>query len=359
MADSKHALSGRLRALTDEIRGNRKLQYGLLAIIAILAVELGLSWSDSLSARERRLQELRTELRQLRGQSRDETALKATLAELESAQAGIEKRLWVVSSDPVGQAKLKDWLTTLAKKTGAQNFKLVLSAPKAATERSAASAAGGTGGTQENAFGLREFRADIGFTFTPEALERVLYAIESGETLASVESLSVVLRSRKAELGVRVVMRLGQPTDAVDAADAVARLGKAAGQSKAGVEHADAAEKPTAGPLDAALPPLPPSSPPLPQPPTLPTQPAQPAPPAKASVPPSVPSPPAAASSAPPVPPVPSTQPPMTPQPAPADVPPPAARPPEASPAPSVPPPPTPGSEPLPTPEAPTGAPPQ
>ena len=82
MADRKDALLGHIRALTDEVRANRKLQYGLLAIAAIIVVELGLDWSDAISARERRLQELRTELRQLRGQSRDETALKATLSDL-------------------------------------------------------------------------------------------------------------------------------------------------------------------------------------------------------------------------------------------------------------------------------------
>lgn len=229
MADRKDAWLGHMRALTDEVRANRKLQYGLLAIAAIIVVELGLDWSDAISARERRLQELRTELRQLRGQSRDETALKATLSDLERQQAAIEKRLWTVSSDPVGQAKLKDWLTTLAKETGAKEFKLVLATPKAIGERTAASAAG----NKENALGLREFRADIGFVFTPETLERMLYAIESGETLASVESLSIVSRTRKAELGVSVVMRLGQPMDAAEAARAAARLNETAGQSKA------------------------------------------------------------------------------------------------------------------------------
>lgn len=229
MADRKDAWLGHIRALTDEVRANRKLQYGLLAIAAIIVVELGLDWSDAISARERRLQELRTELRQLRGQSRDETALKATLSDLERQQAAIEKRLWTVSSDPVGQAKLKDWLTTLAKETGAKEFKLILATPKAIGERTAASAAG----NKENALGLREFRADIGFVFTPETLERMLYAIESGKTLASVESLSIVSRTRKAELGVSVVMRLGQPMDAAEAARAAARLNESAEQSKA------------------------------------------------------------------------------------------------------------------------------
>ena len=51
MADRKDALLGHIRALTDEVRANRKLQYGLLAIAAIIVVELGLDWSDAISAR--------------------------------------------------------------------------------------------------------------------------------------------------------------------------------------------------------------------------------------------------------------------------------------------------------------------
>ena len=52
MADRKDAWLGHIRALTDEVRANRKLQYGLLAIAAIIVVELGLDWSDAISARE-------------------------------------------------------------------------------------------------------------------------------------------------------------------------------------------------------------------------------------------------------------------------------------------------------------------
>lgn len=247
--DALSALSARFRALADEVRANRKLQYGLLAIAAIIVVELGLSWSDSLSARERRLRELRTELRQLRGQSRDEAALRSVLARLEDEQAEIEKRLWLVSSEPVGQAKLKDWLTKLAKDAGAKNFKLVLAAPKTVTER----AGRRDGAAKANAFGLREFRADISFAFTPDTLERVLYVIESGETLASVESLSVVLRTRRAELGVRVLMRLGRPANAVDTAHVMDRPGDAVGQAGVSAEKAVATAEPAMERPDAAL----------------------------------------------------------------------------------------------------------
>ena len=44
----KDAWLGHIRALTDEVRANRKLQYGLLAIAAIIVVELELDWSDAI-----------------------------------------------------------------------------------------------------------------------------------------------------------------------------------------------------------------------------------------------------------------------------------------------------------------------
>ena len=53
------------------------------------------------------------------------------LRDLELAQKSVDERLWRVSSDAVGQARLKDWLTELLKKAGAKNPNLVLSSPRA------------------------------------------------------------------------------------------------------------------------------------------------------------------------------------------------------------------------------------
>ena len=213
-----------------DIRSNRKLQYGLLAIALIVCVEWGLQWSDSLAAREKQLQQSRSEVRMLRNQSRDEEALRQLLSELDSAQQAVDKRLWVVSSEAVGQAQLKDWLTDLLKKAKVRDFKLVLSSPRVLgqSDRRDQSAGSGTesgSASKDNPKSLRELRANLTMSFTPETLEKVLLDIEGGESLAVVESLTVKRQDRKAEMAVRVLMRIGvAETQKIDAgADAVQR----------------------------------------------------------------------------------------------------------------------------------------
>ena len=196
-----------------ELRANRKLQFGLLGIALILCVDGGLRWTDSLSAREKQLQELRSELRLLRGQSRDEDDLKRQLASLDSAQKDLEERLWVVSSEAVGQAQLQDWLLGVLKKVDAKNYKLILSSPRAVSKADAEGekqVAKKTEASGQRVSDLRDFRANVSMQFSPESLERLLQEIEGGQPLAIVESLMVKRQERKVDLSVRVLMRIGE-----------------------------------------------------------------------------------------------------------------------------------------------------
>ena len=213
-----------------DIRSNRKLQYGLLAIALIVCVEWGMQWSDSLAAREKQLQQSRSEVRMLRNQSRDEEGLRQLLSELDSAQQAVDKRLWVVSSEAVGQAQLKDWLTDLLKKAKVRDFKLVLSSPRVLGQSdrrdpSAGSATESGSASKDDPKSLRELRANLTLSFTPETLEKVLLDIEGGESLAVVESLTVKRQDRKVEMAVRVLVRIGTAeTEKIDSgSDAVER----------------------------------------------------------------------------------------------------------------------------------------
>ena len=248
-----------LRDFQQEIRSNRLLQYGLLAIALLACVELALSWSDALSAKEKKLQELRSELRSLRNQSRDEGALRDQLAELKSMQEVIDQRLWVVSSDAVGQARLKDWLTTILKKAASKNFNLVLSSPRAMGAREgnaeaeksstavgknseAKAASGNAASARDNVKNLRELRANLTLAFTPAVLEQVLSDIEGGDPLATLESLNVNRRDRKIDMTVRVLMRIAQPDEL--AAQALEAPLADAGQNVVAPAPAPALEKP-------------------------------------------------------------------------------------------------------------------
>ena len=221
MPSLPNALNGYLQ----EIRSNRLLQYGLIAVVLLGCTELALRWSDGLVAKEEQLRTLRNELHALRNQSRDEGALRRQLHALEGVQRVVDQRLWVVSSDAVGQAHLKDWLTAIIKKAGSKNFNLVLSSPRAMGAREGGSseissarsddmrskaAAGTTNSAQDGLKSLREVRANLTLPFTPASLEQVLSDIEGGEPLATVESLSVNRRDRKVDMTVRVLMHIGE-----------------------------------------------------------------------------------------------------------------------------------------------------
>ena len=198
-----------------DFRNNRKLQYGLLAILLIVSVELGMRWTDSLEAKEKQLQQLRSEVRTLRNQSRDEESLRQLLSTLETSQQTVDQRLWVVSSEAVGQAQLKDWLTKLVQQAGVKNFKLTLSSPRTLGQNDKSeSPTGATTGSRNTAGknflkDMRELRASLSMSFAPDTLEKVLLEIEGGEPLAVVESLNIKRQDRRAELGVKVLMRVG------------------------------------------------------------------------------------------------------------------------------------------------------
>lgn len=191
-----------------ELRGSRRLQLALLAFIAIAATEGGLRWSDRLTARERQLQELRGELRDLRAQSRDEAELRQALAKLAEARRELDARLWRVPSEAIGQARLKDWLGDLAKRAGVTNPTLTLSAAKPLSSADKAASA--------ELRAVQELRAVVGYGFTPEALERTLAAIEGGEALAAVEALNASRRDRRVEMTVRVLAHV-EPRPAPEA----------------------------------------------------------------------------------------------------------------------------------------------
>lgn len=202
----KFSIQKLITQVLDEVRANRKLQYGILGIVLVLCFEGGARWTESLSVQEKQLQLLRGDVRRLRSLSRDEADLKRQLADLEGARQTIEERLWVVSSEAVGQARLKDWLTGVLEKAEAKNPKLILSSPRPVSKEGA----GRRGASKDDVGDLRDFRANVTMQFSPASLEHVLRDIEGGRPLALVESLVVKRQERKVDLSVVVLMRIGE-----------------------------------------------------------------------------------------------------------------------------------------------------
>lgn len=207
------ALKQTFAGLLAEIRGKRNLQYGLLAMALLGCSELFLQWSDWQTAQEKTWQTLHGELRALRTQSRDEALLRSQLDELEKQQELVDQRLWRVSSEAVGQARLKDWLGEQLKKAGVGKYKLSLSAPTALDLQGGSGqpqgrSSGEANKDRQNAPELYELRANLNFAFTPAALEDFLLAIEGSEAFTAVESLKVARRERSVDLGLRLLVRI-------------------------------------------------------------------------------------------------------------------------------------------------------
>lgn len=191
-----------------ELRTNRRLSYGLMLIAVVLALDLGLRWREAVAQQQQALVKLHADFAALQAGARNEVALAESLAISKKMSQTLEQRLWSVSSEAVGQARLKDWLTGVVKFSKANQYAIVLGASKefGKTEISPELGLAKSQAKAEDA--LREFRATVSFNFTPEALETMLLAVEGGESLVAVEALTVKGVERRVEMTLRVLMRV-------------------------------------------------------------------------------------------------------------------------------------------------------
>jgi hypothetical protein len=184
-----------------ELRANPRLRYGLLAIVMVFLVEGGLRWSDAITLQQQKLTTLQSDLAALKSGMRNEAALRDSVIQAQRMGETMDARLWSVTSEAVGQARLKDWLTDVVKSSIADQYAITLGNSRELEKL-----------TSDQT--LREFRANASFRLTPRALEGVLLAIEGGEPFAAVETLTVKGQERRVELTVRVLMRIkGAPHD--------------------------------------------------------------------------------------------------------------------------------------------------
>jgi hypothetical protein len=121
---------GAMQKFIEEFRRNRRLQLGLVAIALVVLVDRALAWSDSLDARRQALTQAQIEVATLKSQARNEAAMQTAMRDIRAAAALADARLWVVSSEAVGQARLRDWLIEQIKLAGAGNYTVNVASPK-------------------------------------------------------------------------------------------------------------------------------------------------------------------------------------------------------------------------------------
>ena len=196
-----------------EIKNNRRLQYGLAGIFLIALVEGGLRWRDHSDDQSAELQRLQTEISTLKRQSRDEAALRQTLADLDRIKTELENRVWTVQSEAIGQARLKDWLNDCMVRVGIPDAAIKLSNPLQVENtrkygEKIVPIPGAKRPQEARVDAIREVRANMVFRFTPEALERLLAELEGGDILVAIDTLVVNRRDMRVEIGIRIPMRL-------------------------------------------------------------------------------------------------------------------------------------------------------
>ncbi len=192
-----------------DVRANPRLLWGGVLIAVVVLVEGGLRWNDAIALQQQALGRLQADVVALRAGLKNDASLSDALEASRATAALMDARLWTVSSEAVGQAKMKDWLTEVVKRNIADQYAINLSVSRELGKREVANAAV-TSPTQAEAraTGVREFRANVSFKLTPRALEGVLLEIEGGEPYGAVESLLVKGQERRVEMTVRVLMRI-------------------------------------------------------------------------------------------------------------------------------------------------------
>lgn len=205
-----NALQAALTKVVADIRANSRLRWGIVLIVLVVLVDSGLRWSDAVAKQQQVLAKMQADVAALKSGLRNESALQESAASSRQLAALIDKRLWTVSSEAVGQARMKDWLTDMAKRNIADQYIVTLGASRELGKQDGENTTN-SGATNKADSTIREFRANFSFKLTPRALEGVLLDIEGGEPFGAVESLLVKGQERRVEMTVRVLMRIQAP----------------------------------------------------------------------------------------------------------------------------------------------------
>lgn len=197
-----------------EVKANSRLRWGLVIVGLIVLADGGLRWRDAVTQQQQVLAKLNADVAALRSGFKNESVLQRAVESSRLLAAIIEKRLWTVSSEAVGQAKMKDWLTEVVKRNIADQYVITLGVSRELGKQDSADASSLSTSSEGQAGTIREFRANLSFRLTPRALEGVLLEVEGGEPFGAVESLLVKGQERRVEMTVRVLMRIQPPAEA-------------------------------------------------------------------------------------------------------------------------------------------------
>lgn len=169
----------------DDLRTNRRLRFGLAAIIAILVGYGLLEWRDQQAASVAEYRRLLGQITRL-AQPQQPQQWEQRLTEARNALAQSKAQLWRNASAGQAQAQVQDWLSSLLRQTDAKNYTVRVSEPETNLEAQVL-----RDKLPAELSSLMPLRARVEFNSEPAVLLAVLAATNDAKHRVVVDALNV------------------------------------------------------------------------------------------------------------------------------------------------------------------------
>lgn len=173
--------------LASEWRANPRLQVGVVAIAAIVALYGLLVWRDALAAREKSLERLQRDVQKLAAVDGGERAWRQQADAARALNESLQQRLWRAPTLAEVQAQVQDWASDQLARANAPRANAVIASDLADATRSASDE-------------VTPVRVVLSFDFSPPALDALLPALESDQRLTRIASLRAGRNQQRVEI---------------------------------------------------------------------------------------------------------------------------------------------------------------
>jgi hypothetical protein len=184
-----------LESALGEARQNPRLQFGLVAIGAIVVLYGLLLWGDAIESSERRVARAHEELRLAGSSDAAEQRWRDAAQRAAEAAAAIESRLWQAPTLAQAQAEIQDWAERTLTNAGARGVTVSIGTDTGGVER-------------RDEAGPTPVRLTITFDGSAQILDQVLPLLEGDQRLARITSLRATRGPSRVEIALLAYARI-------------------------------------------------------------------------------------------------------------------------------------------------------
>jgi len=178
-----------------EVRQNRRLQFGLVAIATIVALYLLLLWGDAIDRSERTLARVNDDLRLAGSSDAVEQRWSETAQRAAKMVTTLESQLWKAPTLAQAQAQIQDWASGALAGAGARGATVAVGADAGGAER-------------RDPTGLTPVRLMISFDAAPQVLDQVLPVLEGSQRLTRITTLRAARGQQRTEIVLLAYARI-------------------------------------------------------------------------------------------------------------------------------------------------------